>query len=67
MTERNDDCNVGAEHFPTAKEHAQNDKTRSHSGKLSNLIGSCFFTLKTTMITKTTNEVIMNKSRKPEK
>ena len=38
MAERNDDCNVEAEKFPSAKEHELNDETRSHSGKLSNLI-----------------------------
>ena len=38
MTERNNDCNVGAENFPSAEEHEQNDETRNHSGKLSNLI-----------------------------
>ena len=38
MTERYDVCNVLAESFPSAKEHGQNDETRSHSGKLSKLI-----------------------------
>ena len=38
MTERHDDSNVGAENFPSAKEHERNDETRSYSGKLSNLI-----------------------------
>ena len=38
MTERNDDCNVEAENFPSAEEHEQNDETRTYSGKLSNLI-----------------------------
>ena len=37
-TERNDDSNSEVENFPSAKEHEQNDETRSHSGKLSNLI-----------------------------
>ena len=32
-----------------------------------NLITSCFIILKMAMIMKTTNEVIMNRSRKPEK
>ena len=38
MRECSDDCNVGAENFPSGKEHEQNDETRSHSGKLSKLI-----------------------------
>ena len=33
MTKRNDDCNVGAENFPSGEEHEQNDELRSHSGK----------------------------------
>ena len=40
MTERNDDCNVLAESFPIAEEHEQNDETRSHSGKLNDLVSS---------------------------
>ena len=37
-TEHNDDCNVGAANLPSAKEHKQNDETRSHSGKVCKLI-----------------------------
>ena len=36
ITKHNDDCNVGAENFPSAKEQEQNAET-SHSGKLSDL------------------------------
>ena len=37
-TERNDECKVGAENFPSAEERKQNDETRSHSGKLCSVI-----------------------------
>ena len=57
-TERNDECKVGAESFPSAEEHTQNDETRSHSGKLCSVIWSSFIILKMSMVKKTINEVI---------
>ena len=62
-TERNDECKVGAENFPSAEEHKQNDGTRSHSGKLCSVTWSSFIILKMSMVMKTINEVIVD-SRK---
>ena len=64
MTEYNDHCNVGTENFPSNQEHEQNDEKKV---SYVTLLLTCFIILKLTMITNTTNELIVNRSRKREK